>query len=92
MTKDEYDRRYLDADSLENPSAWIQWKGTDVCMDVRCDCGAVSHVDADFAYYYRCPSCREVFRVGQSIRLYPMSPDERAAIGDMGSCLVEGHV
>jgi hypothetical protein len=92
MTKDEYDRRYWDADSLENPSAWIQWKGTNVCMDVRCDCGTDAHVDGDFTYYYRCPGCRKTFRVGQNIHLYPMSPEELAAVGDMGACLVEGDV
>jgi len=25
------------------PHGWVQWKGTDVCMDVHCACG---HIDA----------------------------------------------
>lgn len=26
------------------PNGWIQWKGTDVCMDVYCSCGYHSRV------------------------------------------------
>lgn len=36
------------------PHGWIQWKGTSVCMDVHCACGAHGHVDADFAYTLKC--------------------------------------
>jgi hypothetical protein len=31
------------------PHGWIQWKGTNVCMDVYCACGHHSHIDAKFA-------------------------------------------
>lgn len=45
-----------------NPHGWIQWKGTDVCMDVHCVCGYMSHIDADFLYIVKCPDCgREYF-------------------------------
>ena len=27
-------------DGQPNPRAYVQWKGTDVCMDFHCDCGA----------------------------------------------------
>lgn len=53
--------------------AWIQWKGTNVCMDVRCRCGAHGHVDAEFAYFYKCQGCGVTFCVGQTIRLYPIA-------------------
>jgi len=45
-------RECEEADRLvrAGPHAWIQWKGTDVCMDVRCSCGNHGHVDADFAF------------------------------------------
>lgn len=36
------------------PHAFIQWKGTDVCMDCRCLCGQSFHVDGYFAYAVRC--------------------------------------
>lgn len=37
--------------------AFIQWKGTDVCMDFTCDCGAEGHFDGAFAYVVKCPGC-----------------------------------
>jgi hypothetical protein len=39
------------------PHGWIQWKGTDVCMDVHCKCGAHTHVDDSSTYYIKCPAC-----------------------------------
>lgn len=32
------------------PYAFIQWKGTDVCMDFHCECGAHCHFNSDFAF------------------------------------------
>lgn len=40
---------------------WIQWKGTDVCMDVHCICGKSSHVDGYFAYHVKCPYCGKIY-------------------------------
>ena len=37
------------------PHGWIQWKGTNVCMDIHCKCGMLTHIDADFAYHVKCP-------------------------------------
>lgn len=42
---------------------FIQWKGTDVCLDVPCSCGALVHVDGFFAYTVRCPHCGTVWRL-----------------------------
>lgn len=39
------------------PHGWVQWKGTDVCMDVHCKCGHHSHVDGMFAHHVKCPNC-----------------------------------
>lgn len=61
---------FWDAQTIpEVPSAWIQWKGTDVCMDVRCTCGGFFHVDADFAYYVKCPGCLRIFATNGHIEL-----------------------
>lgn len=72
---------FLDADRMDGPAGWIQWKGTDVCMDVTCACGAAGHFDGDFVYFLRCPECGRVYSVGQSVRLYEMTPEEVAAAG-----------
>jgi hypothetical protein len=47
----------------EGPYAFIQWKGTDVCMDFHCPCGHMGHVDDDFAYYVRCQGCGAVYEM-----------------------------
>ena len=39
------------------PHGWIQWKGTDVCMDIRCACGEHTHIDTDFCYSIKCICC-----------------------------------
>ncbi len=44
---------------------FIQWKGTDVCLDFYCPCGAHGHFDGDFAYNVRCPNCGSAFRDGR---------------------------
>lgn len=86
----ELQRRVSAADHLDVPHAWIQWKGTQVCMDVRCACGGQGHVDADFSYYYECPTCGEVWAVGQSVKLHKLTQAEQRDIINDGGCLVRG--
>ena len=59
-----------------SPHAWIQWKGTEVCMDVYCGCGAAFHVDGWFAYYVECPGCSQVHMCNGHIELVPLLPGE----------------
>lgn len=73
-------------------SAWIQWKGTSVCMDVNCKCGADGHVDADFAYFYSCPGCGRLFIVSQVVRLHPVTPELEAKLREGGTCIVSPAV
>lgn len=69
---------------IEGPHAWIQWKGTDVCADIHCACGVHSHLDAGFAYFVRCPGCKQVYAMGPSVPLVPLSegPSEGCAVRD----------
>lgn len=71
-----YDQVY----SRDNPQTeswgWIQWKGTNCCVDVRCKCGASGHIDAEFFYYYQCAKCGQVYAVGQNIKLIELTEDE----------------
>jgi hypothetical protein len=57
------------------PHGWIQWKGTDVCLDVYCACGHHGHVDAEFAYTIRCPECGQVYETNGHIELVPIDRD-----------------
>ena len=49
--------------TTQHPHAFIQWKGTDVCMDFWCECGAHCHFDGDFAYTVKCPHCSTVWEM-----------------------------
>lgn len=52
------------------PYGSIQWKGTDVCLDFYCECGAHGHVDADFAYYVECGRCHAIFALNCCVRAH----------------------
>lgn len=65
-----------DFDAKDLPHGWIQWKGTNVCMDMRCTCGHLGHVDAEFFYYFECPSCHAKYAVGQNVKLIPLTPEQ----------------
>lgn len=59
---------FIDAgDEPEQPHAFIQWKGTDVCMDFHCECGAQCHFDGYFAYTVKCPHCSTVWEMPHHI-------------------------
>jgi hypothetical protein len=46
----------------QTPRAFIQWKGTDVCMDFHCTCGEQYHFDGFFAYAVKC-NCGKVWEM-----------------------------
>lgn len=53
----------------EKPHGWIQFKGTDICMDVHCKCGELTHVDGSFVYFVECSSCGTVYELNGHIEL-----------------------
>lgn len=58
------DERQWELNAIHSETqAFIQWKGTDVCMDFRCECGGGGHVDAMFAYAVRCNDCGTVWEM-----------------------------
>lgn len=57
------------------PHGWVQWKGTDVCMDIHCKCGCMSHVDAGFAYHVKCPECGAVYMCNGHIELIELEQE-----------------
>ena len=46
---------------------FIQWKGTDVCIDLRCDCGHTPHFDGYFLYYWKCANCGQVWEMASEV-------------------------
>lgn len=54
---------------VDGPHGWIQWKGTDVCIDLRCACGELHHFDGYFAYKLLMP-CGRLYVLGTQIPLF----------------------
>ena len=49
---------------MSDPVTFIQWKGTDLCMDFWCpECGSHSHFDGMFAYAIKCDGCGSFFEM-----------------------------
>jgi hypothetical protein len=65
-----------DKDVRSGPHAWIQWKGTNVCMDVHCSCGVMGHVDDDFAYIVRCAACGRLWAMCANVRMIEVRPED----------------
>lgn len=63
------------------PRTFIQWKGTDVCIDVHCTCGHSSHWDRDFLYALKCPECARIWHLGTQIQMVELSAEEAAVFG-----------
>lgn len=60
----------------EKAQGRIQWKGTEVCIDLHCPCGHLGHYDGEFFYFYRCPKCKKAYRVDDYVELSPLTPEE----------------
>lgn len=59
---------------------YVQWKGTDVCLDFTCACGYCPHYDGPFAYYLRCAECGRTYRMPDTYRLDPVQVDDGTAV------------
>lgn len=62
---------------LERPHAFIQWKGTIVCMDCYCVCGEQFHIDADFAYAVKCENCGRTYEMSAMIEMRELKDGEQ---------------
>lgn len=62
------------------PHGYIQWKGTDVCMDIHCKCGSLLHVDAKFAYHVKCPYCETVYFCNGHIELIELTEEPSSCV------------
>ncbi len=67
---------------------FIQWKGTNLCMDFYCPCGAHGHVDEQFAYYVECEACGDVFELGTQVIVKRADP----AVKNGMDSVVTAHV
>jgi len=77
-----YDKIYSQDNEKGDAHGWIQWKGTDVCIDLHCKCGYHGHFDGDFFYNYGCPSCHKKYMVGSVVKLIELKTDEELEFGN----------
>lgn len=59
----------LNAPDQPVPAARVQWKGTDVCFDFDCECGAFGHFDGYNAYFVKCGTCDKVYEMPYALPL-----------------------
>lgn len=59
------------------PYASIHWNATKVCMDVFCECGQKTHIDADFCYHLKSVKCGRVYECDSRIRLHMLNFEPR---------------
>lgn len=65
------------------PHLWIQWKGTDVCCDIHCTCGAHLHFDGDFLYAFKCGECGQVYETGTYVAIHPVDKSEAYSVPEL---------
>ena len=75
-SKQFYDEVYGQDNPKDGAHGWIQWKGTNVCIDIHCRCGRLGHFDGDSFYHYRCPGCGQAYAVGQNVKLIPLTAEQ----------------
>ncbi len=60
----------------QGKSGFIQWKGTEVCMDFHCKCGEYNHYDGYFAYFIKCRGCNAVYKCSNEIEMEKVHDDD----------------
>lgn len=65
---------------------WIQYKGTDICVDLHCVCGTHGHYDGYQMYQVACVDCGRHYAVDMNIMLVELTPEQLATdIAERGS-------
>jgi len=53
----------------EGSHGWIQWKASDVFIDIWCTCGHQGSADGKFQYEWKCPECKTKYLLNGHIEL-----------------------
>lgn len=76
LIKNSYYHQYKLDVAPPVPYGGIQWKGTNVCIDIHCTCGAHLHADEEFLYHVRCGKCKKLWHVSGYVKLLPVEGDD----------------
>lgn len=60
----------------------IQWKGTDICADIHCQCGTYSHVDGYIYGEWICRGCHKGFKLAWTAIAYEVEPNDHMQVTD----------
>ncbi|WP_423148031.1 hypothetical protein [Rubrolithibacter danxiaensis] len=52
-----------------DPHGVIQLQGSDLIIDIHCDCGHVSHLEGNNIYFLKCPSCKTLYELNSYVQL-----------------------
>jgi hypothetical protein len=59
---------------------FIQWKNTELCVDIYCPCDPSTprHFDGYFAHRLQCDNCSAVYEMGTQVRMRRLADDDPA--------------
>jgi len=60
--------------------ATMQFKGTDICLDIQCECGESSHFDGYFAYAIECGACGKQYDLSRRVAIEPFTGQYAAVV------------
>ena len=62
------------------PEIFLQWKGTDACLDLYCTCGDQFHFDGYFASELTCGKCGQTYELPHMLAITPAEPSHQLKI------------
>lgn len=57
---------------IEGPRGCIQYKGTDLCINLHCECGHHAHLDGMGVHGWECSECGRKYLLPTNIKLIPV--------------------
>ena len=77
------------------PEAFLQWKGTNACLDLYCTCGDQFHFDGHFASELTCGRCGQTWELPHMLALRAVDPSRQMKLiydGDWEGAPEDGYV
>ncbi len=81
--------RFVDADAVATAvqaavsdaptDVFIQWKGTEACLDLHCECGVHGHYDGFFAHLLQCSACGAQYEMPATVAPRRVTADAPAS-------------
>lgn len=64
----------------DRPSAFLQWKGTNACLDFWCACGVQFHFDGYFGIQLTCGACGQAWELPHMLTPEAVEPDRQVKL------------